>query len=106
MVDGDVAAGRHGARQFGHDGGGLGGIRHVGQREQQQHAYRLAEVQRGPRLPHDAARVAHVRVDDTRGAAGRGCHQRPGMGHDHRVAVGVRDAAFRRQRLRDFVRVA
>ena len=66
---------------------------------------RAGEVQGPCRLRQDRAQIAQVGVDVVGGARGGAGEQRPGVGEHDRVMVHICDAAVRRHRLRDLVRV-
>jgi PAS domain S-box-containing protein len=103
--DGQVAAGRHGAHDPGHDLVRTVRIRDVLQGHQEHDGDRLAEVELLGGLSQDPAGIAGVGLDVGGGALGGAGQQRPGVREDDRVVVHVDDPGFRRDLLGDLVRV-
>jgi len=101
--DREIAALRHGAHQHVHDRVRAVVSVDVGEDAEQQDGHWLREVEQGPRVCQDLARIAQVRVDVT-GGSGRGAGEhRMSMQQDDRIVVDVHDAGLRRDRLRDVV---
>jgi hypothetical protein len=103
VVEGEVAAGRHGIQQPLDDRLRAVGVGDLAQDPEHHDRDRLGEVERLGRSRENLVRLTHVGVDVVAGALGSAGEQGAGVHQHERVVVHVDDARFRSQPLGDLV---
>lgn len=96
MRDREVAAGRHGGEQPGHDRVRVVAVRYRVQDRDERDRDRPGEVEQPGGLVEDGLGVAQAGVDVLRGAGVAARQQRAGVGQDNRVVVGLDDPGLGR----------